>query len=283
MDHPHTLVMHVWSIIRPLCINGDHWLILTNGQISIWCDFCTWNLHVLGFPIFIGWKKLDKSVVSRQSCRGYRMLKGTRQWACCRLGSQNARWRAISTAHHPLYPGYGNGTWKLTLLMIGRAPDGKKLRLQSRASISWHKLPQRLQGYASHGSAPVRSAAGSTRSTWALAHLRLSHFWHHLGSKTVSTGPGYTKTGLRFNGEVSSSLTNRGFVCTPSTDVKECGDDLERGMPPAAYISTTDGEVRVWWCGQPSRSITSRPWWSSKGIWLRYVTSLKWRHHLPTG
>ena len=51
--------------------------------------------------------------------------------------------------------------------------------------------------------------------------------------------------GLRFNGEVSSSLTNRGFVCTPPTDVKECGDDLERGMPPAAYISTTDGEVRV--------------------------------------
>ena len=129
---------------------------------------------------------------------------------------------------------------------------------------------------ASHGSAPVRSAAGSTRSTWALAHLRLSHFWHHLGNKTVSTGPGYTKTGLRFNGEVSSSLTNRCFVCAPSTDVKECGDDLERGMPPAAYISTTDGEVRVWWCGQPSRSITSRPWWSSKGIWLRYVTSLKY-------
>ena len=109
-------------------------------------------------------------------------------------------------------------------------------------------------GIRQHGSAPVRSAAGSTRSTWALAHLRLSHFWHHLGSKTVSTGPGYTKTGLRFNGEVSSSLTNRGFVCTPSTDVKECGDDLERGMPPAAYISITDGEVRVWWCGQPSRS-----------------------------
>ena len=191
------------------------------------------------------------------------------------------KWRATSVSKL-----YGNGTWKLTLLMIGRAPDGKKLRLQSRTSISWpsisatdsvllHKLPQRLQGYASHGSAPVRSAAGSTRSTWALAHLRLSHFWHHLGSKTVSTGPGYTKTGLRFNGEVSSSLTNRGFVCTPSTDVKECGDDLERGMPPAAYISTTDGEVRVWWCGQPSRSITSRPWWSSKGIWLRYVTSLK--------
>ena len=126
MDHPHTLVMHVWSIIRPLCINGDHWLILTNGQISIWCDFCTWPFHVLGFPIFIGWKKLDKSVVSRQSWRGYRMLKGTRQWACCRLGSQNARWRAISTAHHPLSPGYGNGTWKLTLLMIGSAPDGKK-------------------------------------------------------------------------------------------------------------------------------------------------------------
>ena len=44
---------------------------------------------------------------------------------------------------------------------------------------------------------------------------------------------------------LSRSLTNRGFVCTPSTDVKECGDDLERGMPPAAYISTTDGEVRV--------------------------------------
>ena len=69
--------------------------------------------------------------------------------------------------------------------LIGRAPDGKKLRLQSKTSISWpsisatdsvllHKLPQRLQGYASHGSAPVRSATGSTRSTWALAHLRLS-------------------------------------------------------------------------------------------------------------
>ena len=36
--------------------------------------------------------------------------------------------------NHPLYPGYGNGTWKLTLLMIGRAPDGKKLRLLSRTS-----------------------------------------------------------------------------------------------------------------------------------------------------
>ena len=227
-----------------------------------WSDLhMVWFLHVTfscpWVPYIYRMKNLDKSVVSRQSCRGYRMLKGTRQWACCRLGSQNARWRAISTAHHPLYPGYGNGTWKLTLLMIGRAPDGKKLRLQSRTSISWpsisatdsvllHKLPQRLQEYASHGSAPVRSAAGSTRSTWALAHLRLSHFWHHLGSKTVSTGPGYTKTGLRCNGEVSSSLTNRGFVCTPSTDVKECGDDLERGMPPAAYISTTDGKVMVW-------------------------------------
>ena len=72
MDHPHTLVMHVWSIIRPLCINGDHWLILTNGQISIWCDFsCPW------VPYIYRMKKLDKSVVSRQSCRGYRMLKMT--------------------------------------------------------------------------------------------------------------------------------------------------------------------------------------------------------------
>ena len=96
-----------------------------------WSDLhMVWYLHVTfscpWVPYIYRMKKIDKSVVSRQLCRGYRMLKGTRQWACCRLGSQNARWRAISTVHHPLYPGYGNGTWKLTLLMRGRAPDGKK-------------------------------------------------------------------------------------------------------------------------------------------------------------
>ena len=85
-----------------------------------WSDLhIVWFLHVTfscpWVPYIYRMKKLDKSVVSRQSCRGYRMLKGTRQWACCRLGSQNARWRAISTAHHPLYPGYGNGTWNQSL------------------------------------------------------------------------------------------------------------------------------------------------------------------------
>ena len=97
------------------------------------------------------------------------MLKGTRQWACCRLGSQNARWRAISTAHNPLYPGYGNGTWKLTLLMIGRAPDSRSGPVY-RDPASPRQIPycytncrRDSRGYASHGSAPVRSAAGSTR------------------------------------------------------------------------------------------------------------------------
>ena len=83
-----------------------------------WSDLhMVWFLHVTfscpWVPYIYRMKKLDKSVVSRQSWRGYRMLKGTRQWACCRLGSQNARWRAISTAHHPLYPGYATvpGNW----------------------------------------------------------------------------------------------------------------------------------------------------------------------------